>query len=84
MGKFQSLRRAESAEAVKSPKVMNVAKWIPKCLQSRTCIELAPIVDTNAASVARALPETYSKNYMILDLLDFCKKSLVFWMSRGL
>ena len=40
-------------------KVMTVAeKWIPKCLKIRkTCIELAPIVDTNAViSLTRALP----------------------------
>lgn len=54
-GKIPSMR----AEAVKSPKVMNVAKWIPKSLQIRNCTELAPIVDTNAeALVAGALPET--------------------------
>lgn len=31
-------------------KVMNLAeKWIPKCLKIRkNCVELAPIVDTNA------------------------------------
>eukprot|EP00435_Cladocopium_sp_Y103_P031450 s634_g8.t1 len=40
--------------------VLNLSeKWIPKCLKIRkTCVELAPIVDTNAVmSLTRTLPE---------------------------
>ena len=54
------LRRAEAL------KVMTVAeKWIPKCLKIRkTCIELAPIVDTNAViSLTRALPPKRKRHW---------------------
>ena len=45
--------------------VLNLSeKWIPKCLKIRkTCVELAPIVDTNAVmSLTRNLPAESDRN----------------------
>ncbi|CAK9054035.1 Dynein axonemal heavy chain 2 (Axonemal beta dynein heavy chain 2) (Ciliary dynein heavy chain 2) [Durusdinium trenchii] len=55
--------------------VMNLAeKWIPKCLKIRkNCVELAPIVDTNAVMSLTRLYETFAPK---IDIESFGEKTL--------